>query len=151
VENIIEQLNKIYYNEEYWHTSKLSEEEATKYHSKLLDKGNILLCQELGVVLGYVEVWRINFEQFGRLICKEKFSAYLEDVSKGNIAYVANVWVDPKFRNSSVIKTLKLLFFKHNYMCEYFVGEALRKSTQPIKVFKKDSLSSKLFKEGLNG
>jgi len=146
--NLIEQLVRVYYEEEPWHRTRMSWEEAVNYHTKLVEDGSILCYTELGVLLGYVEVWRINFEQFGRLICKCPFSAYLEDVKSGNIAYVANVWVDKKFRRTAVIKMLKLMFFKYTKDCEYFVGEALRKKTQPVKVFKRENLVSSIFKTG---
>lgn len=146
---ILDQLVQSYYDNEFWHERKLPIGEAFKYHDKLLSDGNIIIYAELGIIIGYLEFWRINFEQFGRLVCNAPFSSYLENVKDGNIAYVANIWIDPKFRNSSVIKTLKLLFFKRNYDADYFAGEALRKKTQPVKVFKKEALSSKLFKEGV--
>jgi len=79
-------------------------EEAVKYHMKLLDDGNIIYYEENGVLLGYVETWNITYEQFGKLICHAPFSAYLEDVKTGNIAYVANVWVRPDMRQSTSIK-----------------------------------------------
>ena len=138
---IIEQLNDLYYTQETWTKKKISNEEITKYHQRLYDSGNIIVYRELGVILGYVEVWRINFEQFGRLVCHVPFSAYLENVKDGNIAYVANTWIDKNFRRSNVTKYLKDEFFKQNQHCDFFVGEALRKvSSQPIKVFKRKKL-----------
>ena len=134
--SIIKQLNHLYYTEETWTTNKISNEEITKYHQRLYDSGNIIVYRELGVILGYVEVWRINFEQFGRLVCHVPFSAYLENVKDGNIAYVANTWIDKNFRRSYVTKYLKDEFFKQNQHCDFFVGEALRKKHKPIKVFK---------------
>ncbi len=146
---MIDQLVKSYFQNETWIKNKLTPEEAWKYHEKLYSQGNIIVYQELGVMLGYVEFWRINYEQFGRIICQEPFSAYIENVKDGNIAYVANVWIEPKFRNTTIIKTLKLLFFKRNFDADYFVGEAIRKHTNLVKVFKKEELTSKLFKEGV--
>lgn len=148
MEHIVDQLIKIYYDEEYWHNKKLPHDEAVKYHMKMLRDGNIVYYEELGVVLGYYEVWRITFEQFGRLICKVPFSSYQENVKDGNIAYVANVWVDKKFRRGNVIRLLKFQFFNQNRHCEYFVGEALRKKTQPVKVFTRADLISDLFNKG---
>lgn len=148
IDDFATQLIDIYYQYEDWHRSKLPREEAYKYFDKLLKTGNIQVYEQEGRILGYVEVWRINYAQFGRIICHERFSAMDEDISSGNICYLANTWIHPDFRHTNVYKILKLMFFKSNFGCDYFVGSALRKKTQPIKVFKKADLVSKLFKEG---
>ena len=147
----ITQLTNIYLNKEWWvkEEDKLPISVANSYYDKLLNQGNILICEFKGQVLGYVEVWKINFEQFGRIVCHSKFCADGEDILNGNIGYVANVWIDEPYRRSWVTKDLILKFYKFTHDCEYFVGMATRKRTQPIKVFKKSELSSKLFKEGI--
>ena len=147
--NITEQLTTIYFTQEWWHHNKLPREEAMKYHSKLYNDGNITVYLKDEEVLGYLEVWRINFEQFGKLICHAPFSAYLQDIKSGNIAYVANTWIAPEHRGGVVYKYLRNSFFINNHSCDYFVGQAMRKRTQPIKVFKKSNLSSKLFNKGV--
>jgi ribosomal protein S18 acetylase RimI-like enzyme len=146
--DIIDELLDVYYKNEYWHQNKMPEEEARKYHKKLLEQGNIIPYVDNGNLLGYVEFWRINFEQFGKIICKVPFSAYLQNVTDGNIAYLANVWINPEFRHSGVIKALKMKFFAANYKCEYFVGEALRKRTQPVKVFKRRDILKQGVRDG---
>ena len=123
LESIVDQLVKIYYNEEWWQSKKLSQEEARRYHTTLLAKGRILYYENLGQLYGYVESWRINFHQLGELVCHRPFSAVVEDVSTGNICWLANVWINKKYRESDVIGALKLSFFRLNYYCEYFVGE----------------------------
>ena len=146
--DIVKQLVEIYFREEYWQENKMPEDIAYNYHKKLYEQGNIQVFEKDGLVLGYYEVWRINFEQFGRIICHIPFYADSEDVVNGNIAFVANTWIKSEYRNSYVYKVLRNLFFKHNFKCDYYCGEALRKKTQPVKVFKKSELLSKLFKEG---
>jgi len=149
--NVVSQLVDIYYREETWHSFKMIPEEAVKYHMKLLDNGNIVYYEENGELVGYVEFWKITPEQFGRLVLHMPFSAYLENVTTGNVAYVANVWIRDDKRRSHVTKFLILEFFKHCSDCDYYVGEALRKKTQPVKVFKKADLKSRLFTRGIYG
>ena len=146
--SIVSQLVDIYFNEEWWHTTKMPPEQAFNYHQTMLDKGIIQICEQAGIVLGYIEVWKINFEQFGKLICHAPFKAIDEDVISGNIAYLANTFIKKEYRKSYVKKVLKLKFFSYTHNCQYYVGNALRKSTQPVKVFCKDNLQSKLFLEG---
>jgi len=132
---MIDQLINIYLEKENWHEYKLPREEAEKYFKRLIGKGRILWVTDNKRIVGYVESWRINYEQFGRIICKETFSAYTEDVETGNIAYVANTWIHPDYR-WEVYKILRNKFFNQNKDCEYFVGDARRKRTGLIKVFK---------------
>jgi len=148
---IVSQLTDIYLNREWWvkEEDKLPIPIANSYYDKLLKQGNILIAEFDGQVLGYIEVWKINFEQFGRIVCHARFCADGEDILNGNIGYVANVWIDEPYRSSWVTYDLKVKFYNFAHNCEYFCGMATRKRTQPIKVFKKSELHSKLFKEGI--
>lgn len=141
--NVVNELVKVYFEHEWWQKEKLSEEEATDYHDCLLQKGRIVPLLLGSELVGYVESWRINFEQFGRLLCHEPFSAMWEDVQTGKICYLANIWIRKDHRNSWAIKMLRSKFFMQNFACDYFVGEALRKKTQPVKVFKRQEAFSK--------
>ena len=141
MENIIKQLTQIYLNEETWHKKKLSYEDSIEYHRKMIEKGNIFyVLGNYGIVLGYCESLRVNFEQWGRLVCHAPFYSYDENTTDGNICVVHNVWIEKDFRNSYVVKELRTKFFQLNKHCEYFVGSALRKKTQPIKVFNRAKL-----------
>lgn len=133
---MIDKLIRVYLEEEHWHGNKLSEADAARYFETLIAKDRLIVHLEEGNIAGYVEWWRINFEQFGRLICHEPFFIELEDIETGPICYVANIWIDPKWRRSHVLGCLKEGFFRENESAKFFVGEALRKKTQPVKVFK---------------
>ena len=103
---------------EWWHRVKLSPEDAQEYHEKLLDQGNIIAFVENGILVSYIEVWCINFEQLGRLVCELPFYVYDEDIENGNIAYVANLWV---FDNEARVELLE--DFVDNFgECEFLAG-----------------------------
>ena len=140
-DEIVKQLTQIYLREEKWHSTYLDEESANEYHKELLQRGNILSCSQGDLLLGYVEFWRINYEQFGRIICGEGFSALCEDVIHGYIAYVANTYIRPEYRKGEVYKMLRDRFFEFNKDCTYFVGHARRKKSEPVKVFKVKDIS----------
>lgn len=149
IENIISQLCEIYLNHERWHDNKLSYTESLKYFKEMISRGNVIWNEDKhGNILGYCEFFRINFEQWGRMVCHAPFYTFDENTTDGNIAYVANVWIHPYYRRSFVYKDLKERFYKLNNHCDYYVGSALRKKTQPIKVFKKSDLHSKIFTGG---
>jgi len=140
--SLVQQLNKIYYDHEWWIKEKLDEEAITLYHKTLLEQGNIITVSDGEKLCGYVEHWRINFGQFGRIICGEPFSALTENVLNGNIAYVANTFIYPEYRKGSVYKLLRNRFFEFNEECAYFVGNARRKKSEPVKVFKRSAIMS---------
>jgi hypothetical protein len=144
--NTVDQLWS-FYEQESWHKKRISKEEHDSYVSKLLSLGNILTVSDGDVLLGYVEFWRIDFEQFGRIICGEHFSAYHENVQGGLIAYVANTFIRPEMRSTDVYKRLRTQFLRANSHCTHFVGEARRKKSEPVKVFKR----SQLIKESIYG
>lgn len=140
-----ELLTDCYLTKQPWQEFFMPREDAIKYFDAMIKRGNIIAYQDNGELLGYCEFWRLNFEQFGRLVCKAPFFTLEEDTENGNICFVANVWIKPDYRRGMVFKSLELLFFKLNNRCEWYTGFAWRKSTKPIKVFKRDKLKSELF------
>ena len=149
INSMVEQLVNIYYQEEWWHKSRISREEAYKYHKKLLDQGNIILYVEEEKVVGYAEFWRVNYHQWGRMVCGETLSGYLENITDGNICVVHNVWIKKDAQRGKVFKDMMRRFYALNSHCDYYVGHALRKRTQPIKVFKRSNLKSSIFTKGV--
>jgi len=148
---IIDQLIKVYLEEENWHTKKLDEPTARVYFQRMLDKGNIIYYEFDGELLGYVEFWNITYKQLGRLICHEIFCADSEPTQEGCICYVANTWIHPLFRDGFVYKTLKEKFFRKNRDKKYFIGTALRKKTQPIKVFRMTDMIKNKYQGDFDG
>lgn len=53
------------------------------YHNAMLGKGAIITYVRDGVVLGYQETWRINFEQLGRILCQDNWNQLEEDIIMG--------------------------------------------------------------------
>lgn len=143
-EEIVEQLCVIYYKYETWHKTVMSIEQARHYHKTMLERGNILIYEENRIVVGYIEILCINFEQFGRIVCTDSFCSTEENTTDGNIAYVNNMVILPERRNSSIIKYLRNMSFKKFFKCEYFCGTRVTKSTsKKIKIHKRSELSSK--------
>ena len=134
--DLVTQFVRIYYEELDHFVTKLPVEEAVKYYQTLLDKGRLFYIIEDGEIVALSESWRVNFEQFGRIICDEPISVY-EDIETGYIAYVADIWIREDRRQSNIIKTLFNAFRELNKDCTYFVGQARRKKCEPVKVFKR--------------
>lgn len=137
--SVVEQLLDIY-SLETWHDTRMPYLDALAYHDILLENGAITVAMENTMVLGYIEVWKINFEQLGRIMCGENFSAIHEDIYNGNIAFLANMWIRPEFRLGWVIKYLRLKFFGKYGDCRFYTGKTTKRSTAPFQVFRKDKL-----------
>ena len=142
---LIDQLVEFYYKYDTFQEAYLPEERARQIYQLLLDRDRLHIYQNAGELLGYGESWRINYEQFGRIICGHNLYNHIEDedISTGNIAYLANVTIHPDWRNKTVLNILRNDFFTKNYSCDYFVGHAKRKKTQPVKVFTRQAAFKK--------
>ncbi len=135
---MIDQLLDFYFHHDKFQDEYLTEYRAREVYQYLLDKDRLHIFKDnSGELLGYGESWAINFEQFGRIICGQNLYKNIEeeDISTGNIAYLANVTIHPDWRGTHVLRMLRNSFFTKNFACDYFVGHAKRKKTQPIKVF----------------
>lgn len=124
----------------------MSRPDAIYYFQEMILRGNILAeVNDKDGLLGYVEHWRINFDQFGRIICKAPFWTMEENTTDGNIAYLANIWIKSEYRHTFVLKQMESAFFDANNSCEYYAGMAQRKRTGLVKCFKKSELKSSMF------
>lgn len=121
ISDIVKQLTFVYKNYEYWHKNKLSDEDSDLYHERLLMQGNILTYIENDKLIGYVEVWRINFEQLGRLLCEIPFYVFDENITDGNIVYIHNMWISPEHRMSLVNKRILKDFFSKFSDCQFML------------------------------
>jgi hypothetical protein len=144
-------LTKCYLTQQPWQEFFMPEKDAIDYFGKMIDRGNIISIVYENELLGYVESWKINFEQLGRLVCKAPFFTLEENTTDGEICFLANIWINSDYRRGLIFKSMEIEFFKNNSDCEYYCGFALRKGTRPTKVFKKSQLNSKLFTGALYG
>lgn len=142
---VLEQLYLIHVEQETWIRNKLTKEQFFDYTDKLIRQGNIFFVLDGERVVGYTEVWKINYEQWGRILCGHNLVADSEDVINGNIGYVANVWVDQDYRQGfgtmkGVVKEMRKMYYEFTADVEYHVGKALRKNAGLVKVFRADRL-----------
>ncbi len=126
-------------NNEPWHKNKLSYEEAVEYHNRLLLQGNIIYSILDDKLEGYIEVWKIDYKQLGRLICASKFYVYDENITDGNVAYIANMWI----KNEETRKILFKEFFYKFGECEFLAGERTNRNNA-FKVYNMDKVKGVL-------
>lgn len=135
---LVNELLRFHYNfDKFQEDCKMDEIGLRQYFEVLIIKNRLTTYERGNQLLGYVETWRINFEQFGRILCGCRFAIAPEDINNGNICYVANTTIDPEERFTEVYKHLRRKLFTDNHDAEFFGGIARRKKHQPVKVFKR--------------
>ena len=149
-QDILSTMTHAHYNDMSYIKDKTPVELLKQYNLKMLRQGNVLCYLDGQKLTAYLEFWRINFEQLGRIVCGE-FYADEENINNGPIAYVANVWIDKKYRGTNVGKELKLQFLNTCFTSKYFVGTARRLKSQPLKVMNREQFFGKLKKESNHG
>lgn len=106
-----------------WQQNLLPLPEALRYFTHLLNKGNIIYQQDSeGNVIGFLEFYKINYDQFRKLAENKSFPVLEENISDGPICWVSDLWIDEKYRLNSVGKNLKARLFNAAKSCEYFAG-----------------------------
>ena len=121
----------------------MSREDSIHYHDTLLNSGNIIIVRDGETVVGYVEFWRLSYEQFGQVICGEQFSPLDQDVQSGQIAYCTNTFIKKEYREGPVHSMLKKRFFEANTLCTHFCGQRTSKS-EPLKIFKRNEVPERV-------
>jgi len=129
--------------------SGLNDKDLENYFYLLDGRGNLIVEHDtLGEVIGFMENWRINYEQLGRIIVHKLIDARVEDTEHGNICFVANLAIHPEHRGLALWKKLHARFLKENFSCEYFSGHSQRKSHhKTFNIYKRNELFLKTTKE----
>jgi ribosomal protein S18 acetylase RimI-like enzyme len=133
--------------------SSLSDEELAEYF-KLIDERNNLVveCDQGGDIIGFIEFWRINYEQLGRIMVHGLIDARDEDTITGSICFFANTAIHPDFRKSEVGEFMKKKFFLMNYNCDFFCGDAIRKiNKHTFNIYKRSHIFKHLKEEVKHG
>ena len=115
----------------------------------LLAQQRLIWHYEGRVLAAYVESWRLDYAQWGRKVCHERIDIHREDIVTGPVCYFANVVIHPDYRRRDILRVMRDLFFAQNRDATYFVGLALRKKAQPIKVFRAADIGQTRFLAGV--
>jgi hemolysin-activating ACP:hemolysin acyltransferase len=137
--NDIEYLIDTYYNKETWHKTKLPKDTARKYFTKGLENGNIVILKEEEPI-GYLSVWFLDNEQAARVINRKPFHAADENITDGEIVYVANAYIEEEHRGKGNIRKLKEAM-KQLHSDREYVGIIYRDSTnEKFSFYKKGEI-----------
>ncbi len=136
---IIEELTNIYENKMPKVAIQLPHEEALQYFERLLMQGNIITYIVGGELKGFLEFWRIDYSQMGRLLCGITL-AHDEDLLNGNVALISRMWIDPEDRNGEAFLMLASMFLSRNKDASHFAAFQEHKKHKPFQVYQREDI-----------
>lgn len=109
--------------------SALSDEALCAYFIALDHRKNLLVEVDYEFeVIGFIELWRISYEQLGKIMVHGFIDARDENTTDGPICFLANLAIHPAHRGGPVASILRHRYFKENYTCSYFCGDSRRRA-----------------------
>ena len=129
--NLIKELVKIYRFKSH-HVTPLTKKQSTKYFTRALKDGSIYYKVFKKRIIAYVEVWRLSFRQLEKLTLKT-FDYYNEDICSGDICYVADLYIDPDFRHTGMIREMKKELFDTDF--RMIAGKEAKRNR--LRIFKR--------------
>lgn len=100
MQNLVQQLNKIYLEEEDYYETKFSEEEITKHHEECLKAGRIITVSDKDTLVGYVEFSISN-----------------------SCCFINDLFIKPAYRRTKVIWMLRNRLFEICGKTKVYFGE----------------------------
>jgi len=132
--DLVQELTRIYYDEEEGFKEYLTPYQAEKYFTRLLEKDRILTVPESwnpdkGSLEAYCEFWTITTEQYGRV--RDNFLPEEEDINNGELCYIFKIWVRKDKRNTDILRQIRKRLIKKCPNAEYFVYEEQKHGDRP--------------------
>lgn len=118
---------------------KIHGQEALDYFERLIMNGNIITYIQDGELLGFLEFWRISYEQWGRICCYISL-AHDEDLLSGNICLIANMWIKPDLRNGETFLHLGRTFLEKNKDATHFAAQQHQKVHKRFQIYTREEV-----------
>lgn len=117
----------------------LNHDEAIEYFERLMIQGNIITYIKDGELLGFLEFWRLDYSQFGRVCCNWTLE-HGEDLLEGEVALISRMWITPEDRNSEVFTILASMFISRNKDAKNFAAMQMHKKHKPLQIYSRDQI-----------
>ena len=137
--DIVERITFLYENILPKPTIMLCHSEAIQYFTRLMMNGNIITYVKNGELLGFIEFWRINHEQFGRLCCNQTLT-HDEDLIHGNICLITRMYIIPDLRNAETFINLGRQLLEKNKDATNYAAMQFQKKHKPIQVYSRSEI-----------
>lgn len=137
--SIVKELTNLYLNVLPKNTIMLPYDEALAYYERLLMNGNVITYVKDGELLGYIEFWRLDFSQWGR-ICANMTLAHEENLTEGPVCLIVSMWIKQDLRNGETFLFLGRSFLEHNKDAEHFAAQQVQKKHKPLQVYSREEV-----------
>jgi ribosomal protein S18 acetylase RimI-like enzyme len=133
--------------------SPLTDDALCAYFIALDHRRNLIVEYDYEFeIIGFIELWRINYEQLGRIIVYGSLDAREENTTDGELCFLANLAIHPEHRHGPVGHLLRNRFFKENYSCTHFCGDSRRrKHHHTFNLYKRNDIITKYLTEVNHG
>lgn len=133
---LLSQLIKVY-KQLHKDTLALSDIEAERYYTKMVNDGRIEYVLQNDELVGFLESWRLTYEQAGRVLCWKDFNAVEENVKDGGIIFLVDIWVKEGYRDGTINKVLINAYKEANK--DVHSGFSKRHNGKYIRVYNKEN------------
>lgn len=123
-EDIIHQLSRIRIMHEEWNSDH-DPLDVYEHFTILLDRGNLAISFDDDYIVGYAEMWKLNYAKFGYYIMNGYYDIERLSTTEGNICVVANVCIIPEYRGSYVMADIVSQVRSYAEDCDYIVGTGI--------------------------
>lgn len=108
---------------ETWHEQELTWDELVLYFKSCLDKNRLLYeLDAKGHVIAYCEYWCLDEARLGRIVLGEDYYPGHEDIETGDIIYIANLTVAPRYEQLGILRDFKQRILYRHPNARYFCG-----------------------------
>jgi len=137
--DIIERITYIYENNLPKCPIMLPHSEGIQYFTRLMMNGNIITYIQDGELLGFIEYWRVNMEQFGRICCNLTLT-HDEDLNSGEICLITRMYIIPDMRNAHTFIHLGSQLLAKNRDADFYAAMQFHKKHKPLQIYTRDQI-----------
>ena len=130
--DVVQELMRIYYEEEKDFKRHLVPKEAERYFKSLLKKERILTIadswsSDKRMLEAYCKFWTITPEQVAKAVDENKdFFPMEEDINTGEVAHIFSLWVRSDLRKSDYVRRIRKMIIDKCPHIKWFTGQELK-------------------------
>jgi hypothetical protein len=136
---IVERISEIYDEITLDSPCKLHGQERWDYFERLLMNGNIITYSVDGELQGFLEFWRLSYDQWGR-ICANLTLTHEEDLLEGPVCLITRMWIKPDLRNGETFIFLGRAFLERNKDTVHFAAMQEHKRHKPLQIYSREQV-----------
>lgn len=130
-----------YNNKEDWHTTRMEHWQVKEHFRRQLTHDNVTFMTGTDdEIVGYLEIYWLNKYQAANVMNNKFFDVLEENLTEGDIVYVASAYLEPKYRGKGNIHDLNRMM-KEKHKDRNYVGIMYEQhNTGTFKFYKKGEI-----------